>query len=125
MYIGADNNLNIKYLVGEDYLDEYSEADFVVIDNFTSHSTNYLSFGDGNNASIAGVNMSVSTISEPVIAYDGYTGNVTITPKKMRVSGIAAKWEGTYWSAKGSTMKQDFNIPFKVYLLVKTPNANI
>jgi len=115
--VGTSRSFNIKEIVGEEHLDKYSASDFVVVGIIPS-TTGYGEVRDLSGAKGYGT---VSEETAFTISYDETTGDVTITGGTLLLRTGVIKSSG---SASGS-LNTSITKNVKVYMLVKTPNANI
>ena len=124
--VGNSNNFNITEIVGEKYLGEYSTADFIVCDNYSSTiDTGHVTYAGGHDWTISGGQLYIQLVSNSVLTYDNSTGDVNVTPRVIKYSDNLKYYSSSSgWSYVG-THSVNVSIPFKVYLLVKTPNANV
>jgi len=122
--VGNSRNFNIESIVGSEYLSEYSASDFIVCNNTPSgalQTSNYKNgyWGYAKVTYTEGTDFSLS--------YNATTGDVTITD-----GTFSLLWQlytegdthlGSYLLKNNKSVTIN-KVP-KVYMLIKTPNANI
>ena len=115
--VSTSRKFNITNIVGSDNLGKYNVDDFICIGVWADDAIHEAPAHTMNGYAYIGWSRKISDF---IISYDSSNGDVNITGGIMRM--------GTLWRKDGTTNWEnytDVNAPVQVYMLIKTPNANI
>lgn len=117
--VSKSRTFNISAIVGSENLSKYSESDFVIVGGFSDSPSYSHSKYDGGTQLTSYAN--VTKNSEFILNYNKTNGDVTITGGNVTVtSGIA-----NYQKPMKIYGSQTFDVAINVYMIIKTPDANI